>query len=138
MKNKEAIAGVLFSRPCFYSFQEESTGLYWLIPISSKVEKYKAIYKKIVEKHDKCDTIFFSEVMRKQRAFLIQNMCPTTEEYIADEYINPVSNSPVRIDIFDEQELIYKARSVLYYVHNGNKKLIFPDVLKIEKKLLGR
>lgn len=44
MQNKEAVCGVPHNRPCFYSFYDNSTGLFWMIPISSRVEKYRVIY----------------------------------------------------------------------------------------------
>lgn len=132
MKNKEDGHG----RPCFYSFQDEETGLYWFIPISSKVDKYFAIYNKIAAKHKKCDTLAFSFVLGKQRVFLIQNMCPVSIRYISDEYIDSSTGSPVKIDYFDSENIISKARATLYSVRNGNKKLVFPDILYIESQLL--
>ena len=41
MKNKEAINGQVHDRPCFYTFQDTSTGIYWMIPFSSQVLKFK-------------------------------------------------------------------------------------------------
>jgi hypothetical protein len=48
MKNKEMINGQMHDRPCFFSFTDASTQLFWMIPISSKVKKYKGIYQKKV------------------------------------------------------------------------------------------
>ena len=47
MQNKETVNGISHGRPCFFSFIDETTNLSWLIPISSKVGKYKRIYNKI-------------------------------------------------------------------------------------------
>ena len=46
MQNKETVNGVAHDRPCFYAFQDNSTGLFWLIPFSSQTNKFKAIYEK--------------------------------------------------------------------------------------------
>ncbi len=46
MQNKETINGVSHDRPCFYAFYAEDTNLYWMIPFSSKVDKFKDIYNK--------------------------------------------------------------------------------------------
>ena len=33
------------NRPHYYCFKESNTGIYWIIPMSSKLEKYKKIIK---------------------------------------------------------------------------------------------
>lgn len=135
MQNKESINGQAHDRPCFYAFEDKSTGLYWLIPLSSQVSKYKRYYEQKLKRYRRCDTIAFGEVLGHEKAFLIQNMCPVTERYIKNEYIDRKSNIPVRIDGAFEHELTDKARRVLALQRQGIK-LIFPDVLMIEKKLL--
>lgn len=69
--------------------------------------------------------------------FLIQNMCPVTSSYIKNEYIDSAANVPVRIDGAFEQVLLDKAKRVLALQRKG-VKLIFPDVLGIEAKLLNK
>ncbi|ADK13618.1 hypothetical protein [Clostridium ljungdahlii] len=43
MGNKEMVQGVSHDRHCFYAFYDDSTSLYWLIPFSSRVSKFKSI-----------------------------------------------------------------------------------------------
>lgn len=62
-------------------------------------------------------------------------MCPITSKYIKNEYIDRVANIPVRVDLTLEKELIEKAKKVIALYRNGIK-LIFPDILTIEKELL--
>ena len=76
------------------------------------------------------------KVLGKEKAFLIQNMCPVTSSYIKNEYIDSAANVPVRVDGAFEQELLEKAKRVLA-LHRKGIKLIFPDVLSIEAKLLN-
>lgn len=135
MRNKEAINGQAHNRPCFYAFKEDKTGLYWMIPISSQVAKFKGYYNAKVQRYGKCDTLAFGEVLGFEKAFLIQNMCPITEKYISNEYIDRNANLPVRVNGVFEQELISKAKKVLA-LHRHGIKLLFADVLKIEKELL--
>jgi hypothetical protein len=135
MKNKETLNGIVHDRPCFFAFEDSNTSLYWVIPFSSKVSKFKGIYSKKFAKYNRCDTIVFGEVLGHEKAFLIQNMCPITKKYINNEYIDPVGNVPVRVDGVLEKELISKAKKVLA-LHRKGIKLIFPDVMKIEKEIL--
>ena len=58
-----------------------------------------------------------------------------TSKYIKNEYIDSVANVPVRVNGAFEKELIEKAKRVLTLQRKG-VKLIFPDVLAIEKELL--
>ena len=57
MRNKERVDGQPHDRPCFYAFRDESTGLYWMIPFSSQVEKFRGYYNSKIERYGKCDTI---------------------------------------------------------------------------------
>lgn len=137
MQNKETIHGQLHDRPCFYTFQDASTGLYWMIPFSSRVDKFMEIHNQKMQKYGKCDTIVFGNVLGRRKAFLIQNMCPVTPKYIKNEYIDANANIPVRINGVLEKELTSKARRVLA-LHRKGIPLIFPNVFKIEKELLSQ
>lgn len=106
MKNKETVNGQVHDRPCFYTFQNQSTGLYWMIPFSSQVSKFKKIFNDKIQKYRRCDTIVFGEVLGHEKAFLIQNMCPITPLYMKNEYIDGKTNIPVRVNGALEKELL--------------------------------
>lgn len=131
MQNK----GQQHDRPCFYAFKDNNTGFYWMIPFSSKVVKFKQIYQSKVNRNGRCDTIDFGPVLGHEKAFLIQNMFPITQDYMKEEYIDSNSNVPVRINGAFETQLTNKARRVLTLQRRGFN-LIYPDVLSIEQKLL--
>jgi len=137
-RNKEYENGVLSGRPFFYSIYNSSTKIHWMIPISSKVSKYRKIEEKIISKIGRCDTIVFGNVQGNERAFLIQNMCPTIDEYIDSEYTNSFSGTPNRVRKDFEREIVSKSNSVLARVRKGRRNLIFPDVLSIEKILIEK
>ena len=133
-QNKEILAGKPHDRPCFYAFADDSTQICWMVPFSSKIEKYSVVYQKKINRYGKCDTILFGEVLGYKKAFLIQNLCPVTSKYIMSEYIDTVAKVPVRIDGALERVLIQKVKIVLAITRKGGK-LVFPDILKIEKEL---
>lgn len=137
MKNKEAVNGQMHDRPCFYAFLDGSTGIYWMIPFSSQISKFKKIYSGKIQKYKRCDTIVFGEVLGYEKAFLIQNMCPITSEYIKNEYIDAKAGVPVRVNGALEKELKEKASKVLALQRQGSK-LIFPNVLEIETRLINK
>ena len=72
----------------------------------------------------------------RKSAFLIQNMFPTTMEYIKEEYIK--QNKKVNINDDLKNEINKKANRVLELVKAGNKHLVFPDIINIEKILLNK
>ena len=82
MNNKENINEQANDRPCFYAFEDFKTGLYWMIPISSQIEKYYRYYNNKMKKYKRCDTIAFWQVLGHEKAFLIQNMCPITKNIL--------------------------------------------------------
>lgn len=136
IKNREAINGQEHNRPCFFAFQDFNTLLYWIVPISSKTKKYEKLYSDKLARNGYCDTLVFGEVLGRKKAFLIQNMCPILPEFVENEYLDPLTQQPVRLNGVTEREIISKAKKVLA-LHRKGIKLIFPDVLLIEKSLLN-
>lgn len=145
MQNKENINGILVGRPCFMTFPDQSEkGIFWCIPISSKVKKYKEIVAHKIQKQNarrsgtkECDTIRFAFVMGDERAFLIQNMFPITDTYITNKYLNKSNNNQeVRIAPTDERDIIARAEKVLR-LHRSGIKLVFGDIDKIYNALLA-
>lgn len=62
-------------------------------------------------------------------------MCPVSISYAKNEYIDAIYHKPVRVDGRLEKELEKKARKVLALQRKGIR-LIFPNILEIEKQLL--
>ena len=131
-RNHETIDGEKHNKPCFCAIPGDND-IYWLIPISSKIEKYHAIAQKKIEKYGKCDAIVFGEVLGYEKAFLVQNMIPVTDEYILEEYFSK-ANVPVKVKQGIEKDLIKNAKSLLNKQRHG-VNVIFPDVIAIENKL---
>ncbi len=124
-------------RPCFYCLEDAKTkGLFWFIPISSKVNKYEKIYNNKIEKQSKnkknpvVDTIVFGQLNNEKRVFLIQNMFPIISKYIDETYCR--KNEPVRISYELQKEIQSKVNKVFKLVRKGNKSLVFPDIIKIK------
>lgn len=70
-------------RPHFYAIRDfENNEILWMIPISSRIKKYKKIMNDKFSKFNRCNTIVIGEFAHRQRAFLIQNAFPIKETYI--------------------------------------------------------
>ena len=131
--NKQADKDGEHNRPCYYAFKEND--IYWMIPISSEVEKYEKEYQKSIDKYGKCDTISFVYVKGNKNAALIQNMIPVTNKYIDKIYTYFGTDIPIEINEKKKKELNAKARKVVRFARIG-KKLTFTPILDFEKRLI--
>lgn len=121
------------NRPCYYAFKEGN--IYWMIPISSQVDKYEQEYQKSVDKYGLCDSISFVYIKGNKNAALIQNMIPVIDKYIDKIYVYAGTNVPIEINEKKKKELNAKARKVVRFARKG-KKLTFTPILDFEKRLL--
>lgn len=137
MKNKEQINGTVHNRPCFFAFSDKiHPEIYWLVPVSTQVKKYKSLYDKKVERYGKCNTLVFGELLGKTSVFLIQNMCPVTTNYINNVYTDK-NDLLVKIDGRVAKNITKNAQQVLLLVKKGHS-LVFPDVLSIYTSLCNK
>ncbi len=102
-------------------------------PLSSRVEKFQAIYNKQIEKYGNCLTIVMGEYDGKQAAFLLQNMFPITEKYL--DHIHTRNNNPVPVKYSIQTEISTKIKRILQ-LHARGKKIVFPDISKLEHLML--
>ena len=57
MQNKETINGVTHDRPCYYAFKDKNyPDIYWMIPFSSKTNKFHKVYNDKIAKKGKIRT----------------------------------------------------------------------------------
>ena len=120
MGNKDPDAAGSHGRPCFYCFKEGDYN--WMIPISSQIDKFHALYEeKMLRYHGNFDGIRFGYVNGQERAFLIQNVCPVTDQYIDSEYRIERNTRPVVIDSVFARELNGIIRKVLRLYKKGTK-----------------
>ena len=120
-------------RPCYYCFQYGA--FYWMIPISSQIEKYKKIYNKKVNKYPNYDGIRFGYVNGNKRAFLIQNICPVTEKYIDEIYTIDKGKTVVTIDPKLCSELNKLARKVIR-LNEAGIRIVLTDLNYIIEELM--
>lgn len=117
-------------RPHFYAIQDKKNqALYWMIPISSQVEKYKIIIEKKKRKYGKCNTIILGKFAGKENAFLIQNAFPITTKYF--DHIHTVEDKPVTVHNELNRILTGNLREVIA-LYNRGINLLYTDVAKIK------
>lgn len=124
------------NRPHYYCFEDAASGLYWMIPLSSRIDKYKKIVENKKKAGKPCDIIHIVKLDDdRESAFLIQDMFPITEEYVEREY-TIAGNHLMLTSEHTVKEIEQKARKVMGMLKRGVKFTpTQPDVIKIIKKL---
>ena len=136
MGNHAQIGGKRHDRPCYFWMRDnKNQDILWLVPVSTKVQKYTEIMNKKIDRYGFCDTIVIGKVAGRDNAFLIQNMCPVTANYIRNQYV--LNGQPVRITADLQQEIHAKARRTLKK-YEKTKAIIFPDIDKIKAALIAQ
>jgi hypothetical protein len=77
MRNYEGIA----YHPTYFCLKDKNIGLLWVIPMSSRVDKYQPIMEKNITRYGECLKIVIGEYGSFKAVFLLQNIfpsCPNT------------------------------------------------------------
>ena len=127
------------NRPHYYCLEDTSTGIYWMIPLSSRIDKYRRIMEKKESVRKSCDIVHIVKLDDgRESAFLIQDMFPITEEYIEREY-TIAGNHMMLTSAYTVKMIEQKARRVLGMLKRGVKFTpTQPDVMAILEKLKER
>lgn len=127
------------NRPHYYCFSDDNTGLYWVIPLSHKIEKYQAFINKRAAEGKQCDIFYIAHLDNDtDSVFTIGDMFPITKEYILREYT--IAGIPFKLTReSDINEINRRAKKVLALLRKGVKfSGTQPDVLRIERILLDK
>lgn len=123
------------NRPHYYCL-EDTDGIFWMIPLSSRIEKYKKIMDKKNEQGKPCDIVHIVKLDDdRESVFLIQDMFPITEKYIEREY-TIAGNHLILTSEHSAKQIERKARKVMALLKRGVKFMpTQPDTNTILKKL---
>ncbi len=123
-------------RPCYFCFRDKyNKEIIWFVPISTKYEKYQKIYKYKKQKQHRVYNFVFGEVVGKKSVFLIQNIFPTTEEYILEKYVT--ENKDVEIALNVKNKIIAYSRQVIMKAEQGIN-IPFYNIIEMKKILLNK
>jgi len=124
-------------RPHFFAIKDEKTSLIWLVPLSSKVEKFQAIIDKKTAEGKPSDVIQIVKIQGQKSVVLFANMFPVSEKYILNQYVRagvPVYMAdPKKVEHLKQlaEKFITKLKLGVKFAHSQ------PDVQRIEAILLA-
>lgn len=125
-------------RPHYYCLKDEGSNIYWVIPMTTKIDKVKKLIEKNELKYGKgkCILAYITMVAGRESGFLVQDMFPITEKYIKSEYT--ISSLPLELKNIKDIEVIEKkAKKLLALIKKGIKLFpTQPNVLKIYNDLI--
>ncbi|OAQ01715.1 hypothetical protein A3O11_05515 [Ligilactobacillus aviarius] len=119
-------------RPHYFAFKmRESKDMYWVAPLSSKVEKFDKIVAKKQAQGKPIDILFRTKVRDKASYVLFADMFPVNGRYL---YIYNRDNRPVEIDPRDKKKALKETRKVVTLLNKGVKFMrTSPDVKRIKQ-----
>lgn len=119
------------SRPTYFTIKDKD--ILWFIPISSKVDKYKKIISKKLQKNGVCKTIMINRIGNEEVAILIQNAFPTILKYIGHPHI--INGKPLKVIKTLKNEILYNFKYTMMLKNKG-VNLFFTDIDRIKEKML--
>ena len=116
-------------RPHYFAIRDNSNqDIFWMVPVSSKYEKYKAFYDKQIAKYHRCTKVVLGTFAGAGHAFLVQNAFPVTADYF--DHIHTRLGSPTTISEKTSKEIIRCLKSNLA-LHKKGISLFFADIDRI-------
>ena len=113
-------------RPHYFAIRNNVISeIFWMIPVSSKYEKYQKIYDKIVERHRRCTKIVLGKCGGRDAAYLIQNAFPITSDYL--DHVHTLHGSSLNIHSSTER-LIVRCFNNNMRLHKRGVHLFFTDI----------
>lgn len=123
-------------RPHYLAFKDETTSLYWMVPCSNKVEKYKAIVENKISQNKRSDSIMFIKLFNKETVLLFQDMFPISKELIKNIYIKNYQEVLIT-NAKDSIKASKTAKKISRLIKLGIKfNKTSPDIIKIENIML--
>lgn len=119
------------SRPSYLAIKDKD--ILWFIPLSTKVEKYKAIVDKKKKKYGSCKTILIKKIAEREQVILIQNAFPTIEKYVKSKHT--IDGNSVKISDAVQREIVDNFKYVLS-LKIGGLNLFFTDIDRIKEIML--
>lgn len=118
-------------RPTYFTIKEKN--ILWFISISSKVNKYKKIIDKKIERHGFCNTIIIRKIAGEDAAILLQNAFPTLEKYI--DHVHTINGVPLVVSTSLQYEIKSMFKNMIGLKKRGIN-LFFTDIDKLKTLML--
>ncbi len=118
-------------RPTYFTIKDGE--ILWFIPLSSKVDKYRRVVNRKIQKYGFCNTIIIETIFEKEHAILLQNAFPTLEKYI--DHVHMINGAEAKVPTNLKKKILSNFKSMMRMKERGID-LFFADIDKIKLQLL--
>lgn len=116
-------------RPHYLAVQDTANpNIYWMIPVSSKFQKYQKIYEKQMIRYGKCTKVVLGKCDGRDAAFLIQNAFPTISGYF--DHIHTSKGQPLTLHSSTNKQIVSSLQYNLR-LHKHGISLFYADIDRI-------
>ena len=120
-------------RPHYLAIEDShNPQIYWMVPVSSKFEKYQNIYNRQIARYKKCTKIVLGKCDGWDAAFLIQNAFPITADYF--DHIHTSKGIPLSLH-GSTAKLIAENLNYNLRLHKRGISLFYTDIDRIYKMM---
>jgi len=121
------------NRPAYFCLKDKRTGLFWVVPMSTRIEKYQNRIDNDLSKYGKNKKIIIGTFAGKQSVFLFQNMFPLLPKYF--DHVYTIKGNPVPINQNLRSILDRNFRDVMD-LHKKGEKVVFTDIDRLVKQMV--
>ncbi|NGU31020.1 hypothetical protein G6Z34_13090 [Clostridium perfringens] len=104
-------------RPNYYAIKDKNSEIIWMIPLSSRHDKYIGIYNEKIRKYGKCLNLVISKYGGKKSVFLLQNMFPILPKYI--DHVHTANGQPLKVHKSIRSEIDKKFKNIMNLKQKG-------------------
>ncbi len=118
-------------RPHFFAIRDmKNPDIFWVVPVSSKYEKFKLEYEKQEKRYGRCTKIVLGKCDGRNAAFLVQNAFPITGDYF--HHIHTSQGRPLKLHSTTAKAIQENLKSNLS-LHERGVRIFFADIDRIYK-----
>ena len=117
-------------RPTYFTIRDKD--ILWFIPLSSKVDKYKKIIDRKIDRYGFCNTIIIRKIANKDSVILLQNAFPTLEKFI--DHVHTVDGVPLKVPTDLQNEIKSMFKNMIGLKKRGTN-LFFTDIDSLKSKM---
>ncbi|MCL2105902.1 MAG: hypothetical protein FWH26_02390 [Oscillospiraceae bacterium] len=121
-------------RPTYFCLQDSKSQLLWMIPMSSRTEKYQPYIDRDLNKYNKCLKLVIGKYAQRDSVFLLQNMFPILPKYI--DHIHIIQKNAVPVDSRLQRLINHNFKELLRLQRRGIR-IVFPDIERLERLMLN-
>ncbi len=108
----------------------------WMVPLSSKLDRYEEIYRGQIEHTGKCNSIDFTYLFNRKSVVRINAAFPVTDQYVKNIYVNPDTGKDLQIKNKDQNRIEHKLKKLIVIQGQGHN-IFYNDVFDMQKRLVN-